>query len=53
MIYYESGEKMEFYGLIFDIYVEGFDGNQGFVILEGGSFIILLDRDFVMDCYVE
>ena len=33
--------------------MEGFDGNQGFVILEGGSPTILLDRDPAMDCYVE
>lgn len=53
MIHHESGEKTEFYGLISDIRAEGFDGNQGFVILEGGSPTILLDRDPSMDCYVE
>lgn len=53
MTHHESGEKTEFYGLISDIHVEGFDGNQGFVILEGGSPTILLDRDPAMDCYVE
>lgn len=35
MTHHESGEKTEFYGLISDIRTEGFDGNQGFVILEG------------------
>ena len=53
MTHHESGEKTEFHGLISDIHVEGFDGNQGFVILEGGSPTILLDRDPAMDCYVE
>lgn len=53
MTHHESGEKTEFYGLISDIRAEGFDGNQGFVILEGGSPTILLDRDPSMDCYVE
>lgn len=53
MTHHESGEKTEFYGLISDIRTEGFDGNQGFVILEGGSPTILLDRDPAMDCYVE
>lgn len=53
MTHHESGEKTEFYGLISDIRAEGFDGNQGFVILEGGSPTILLDRDSSMDCYVE
>lgn len=53
MTHHESGEKTEFYGLISDIRTEGFDGNQGYVILEGGSPTILLDRDPAMDCYVE
>lgn len=53
MTHHESGEKTGFHGLISDIHVEGFDGNQGFVILEGGSPTILLDRDPAMDCYVE
>lgn len=53
MTHHESGEKTEFHGLISDIHVEGFDGNQGFVILEGGSPTILLDRDPSMDCYIE
>lgn len=53
MTHHESGEKTEFYGLISDIRAEGFDGNQGFVTLEGGSPTILLDRDPSMDCYVE
>ena len=53
MTHLESGEKTEFYGLISDIKAGGFDGNQGYVILEGGSPTILLDRDPAMDCYVE
>ena len=32
MTHHESGEKTEFHGLISDIHVEGFDGNQGFVM---------------------
>lgn len=53
MTHTESGEKTEFYGLITDIDAGGFDGNQGYVILEGGSPTLLLDRDPAMDCYVE
>lgn len=53
MTHHESGEKTEFHGLISDIHAEGFDGNQGYVLLEGGSPTILLDRDPSMDCYVE
>ena len=53
MTHTESGEKTEFYGLITDIDAGGFDGNQGYVVLEGGSPTLLLDRDPAMDCYVE
>lgn len=53
MTHVASGEITEFYGLISDIKAGGLDGNQGHVILEGGSPTILLDRDPGMDCYVE
>lgn len=53
MTHNETGEKTEFYGLISNIDVCGFDGNQGYVLLEGGSPTLLLDKDPAMACYVE
>lgn len=53
MTHNESGEKTSFEGLISDIDIQGCDGNQGYVILRGGSPTLLLDRNPAMDCYID
>ncbi len=49
----ESGEVTEFDGIITNVNVEGSNGDQGYVVLQGGSPTILLDMDPSMGGYTE
>jgi uncharacterized protein involved in type VI secretion and phage assembly len=53
MTHIESGEGTEFRGVVTDIEAVGIDGDQGTIILKGGSPTILLDRDPAMGAYVD
>jgi uncharacterized protein involved in type VI secretion and phage assembly len=48
-----SGESNEFVGVVTDIKAVGVDGDQGTVVLKGGSPTILLDRDPAMDSFMD
>lgn len=47
----ESGDTTEFKGVVTDIETVGIDGDQGSVILYGGSPTLLLDRDPAMGSF--
>ncbi len=49
----ESGELTDFEGFITDIDVEGRNGDQGVVVLRGGSPTLLLDMDASMGSFVD
>ncbi|WP_282036633.1 type VI secretion system Vgr family protein [Saccharicrinis aurantiacus] len=49
----ESGETSEFNGLITNVKVGGSNGDQGFVILQGGSPTLLLDMDPSMGSFMD
>jgi hypothetical protein len=49
----DSGEKNEFHGVVTDIDVVGVSGDEGTVVLKGGSPTILLDRDRTMASFVD
>jgi|GEM_PF-334687 len=49
----QSGETNDFRGIITDIEVVGKDGDQGQVVLKGGSPTLLLDRDPSMAVFID
>jgi uncharacterized protein involved in type VI secretion and phage assembly len=49
----ESGETNEFDGVVTDIEIVGVDGDDGTVVLKGGSPTLLLDRDPAMASFVD
>jgi len=49
----DSGETNEFEGIVTDIEAVGVDGDQGTVILRGGSPTLLLDRDPSLDSFMD
>lgn len=49
----ETGETNEFYGVITKINVMGEDGDQGTVMLSGGSPTLLLETDHTMASFVD
>lgn len=53
MSHLQSGATNEFEGVVTDVEVVGIDGDQGTVILYGGSPTILLDRNPGMGSYVD
>lgn len=53
MTHRQTGEVTDFFGIITDIVAGGYNGDQGFVILKGGSPTLILDRDPSMQCFTE
>jgi uncharacterized protein involved in type VI secretion and phage assembly len=49
----ESGAVNEFSGIVTDIEAVGIDGDQGTIILRGGSPTVLLDRNPMMDSFMD
>jgi uncharacterized protein involved in type VI secretion and phage assembly len=49
----ETGETNDFVGVVTDIKVVGVHGDQGTVILKGGSPTILMDRNPDMDAFMD
>ena len=49
----QSGEETEFFGIVSDIDIVGREGDQGVVVLKGGSPTVLLDRDPAMGAFTD